>query len=118
MMKLRGAQAEDLIAAWLPSQGLTVEKRNLRLGHLEIDIVARQERVIVIVEVRSRSLSSFTSPFSSVNAEKRKRLRYAAERLWNRWYKNDPRVDRMRFDVASVLYTEQGPLIEYSRAAF
>lgn len=113
-----GDAAEDLVARWLPSLGLEVLQRNVRLGYLEIDIVARERSVLAVVEVRRRGAASRTSGFSSINREKRMRLRYAGERLWNRQYKWDPTLERLRFDVASVTFDRARPVIEYVRGAF
>lgn len=115
---LRGRAAEDFVSRWLESRGLQIWGRNLRLGYLELDIVALDQRVIVIVEVRSRTERSFTSPLSSLSHTKRKRLRYAAERLWKRYFLRDPRFDRIRFDVASVSISGDQCELEYIRAAF
>lgn len=85
---------------------------------LEVDIVAQEGNILVLVEVRTRSASSFTSGFSSVGRAKRQRLRWAAERLWRRRYQFDPSIDRIRFDVASVSFTEGGVVVEYCQSAF
>lgn len=91
---------------------------NLRVNYLEIDLLAQHGRTLVIVEVRSRGASAWTSGFGSVDGWKRTRLRRAGERLWRRRYRFDPRFDRMRFDVASVTFTATGARVEYARAAF
>jgi putative endonuclease len=106
------------VAQWLKARGYAIVATNLRVGHLEIDIVARQGPVIAVVEVRTRGQGSWTTPFGSVDPAKRTRLRRAGERLWQRRYKHDPSVERLRFDVASVKLTEAGPEIEYATAAF
>lgn len=113
-----GDAAEELVAKWLPSLGLEVLQRNVRLGYLEIDIVAREGSVLAVVEVRRRAATSRTSGFSSINREKKLRLRRAGERLWNRRYKRDRTFERLRFDVASVSFDAPRPIIEYVRGAF
>jgi putative endonuclease len=113
-----GRRAEDAVADYLEEHGARLIARNLRLGMLEIDIVAQMERLILVVEVRYRSAQSWTSGFSSVDGKKRMRIRRAGERLWNRRYRNDPTVDRLRFDVASVEYPADVPEIEYVSGAF
>ncbi len=110
--------AERAVVAWLERQGYSIVATNLRLGHLELDIVARQGPVVVVVEVRTRGVGAWTSPFGSVTPLKRARLRRAAERLWQRRYRNDPSVERLRFDVASVRFVGGEPEIEYAVAAF
>lgn len=114
----RGALAEQLVADFLRAQGLDVVATNLRLGSYELDIVARDGPLIVVVEVRSRGRGAWTSAFGSLDTAKRRRVRKAGQWLWDRRYRNDTSVERMRFDAASVTFTPEGPRIEYVRAAF
>lgn len=113
-----GDRAEQAVVDYLTAQGVTIVARNLRVGMLEIDIVARVGALVLVVEVRTRSERSWTSGFSSIDGKKRMRLRHAAERLWNRRYKNDPSVERLRIDVASVTYSEGGAQVDYVSGAF
>ncbi len=116
--KSRGDAAEEVVATWLESQGIQIVARNLRLGKYEIDIVAREERLVLVIEVRTRSARSWTSAFSSISPSKRARVRRAGSRLWDRRYRNDSTVDRLRYDAVSVTYEHGIAKIEYIRAAF
>jgi Holliday junction resolvase-like predicted endonuclease len=80
--------------------------------------VARLDDLIVVVEVRSRGLSAWTSGFGSIDGKKRYRIRLAGLRLWQRRYRDDLSVKRLRFDAASVVFGADGPVIEYVEAAF
>jgi len=113
-----GVRAEIAVAEFLTSQGIEIVGRNVRLGRLELDIVAREGRVIVVVEVRERGASSWTTGFGSIDAKKRLRIRRAAERLWQRRYKADGTVDRVRIDAASVTYDGERAIVDYVKAAF
>jgi putative endonuclease len=114
-----GARAEAAVAAHLEALGYTIVATNLRVGKLELDVVAREGAVIVVVEVRTRGASAWTTGFGSIDGEKRRRIRRAGERLWQRRYKNDVSVDRLRFDAASVTFDAEGTAhVEYARAAF
>jgi Holliday junction resolvase-like predicted endonuclease len=88
------------------------------LSRLELDVVARRDDLIVVVEVRSRSARAWTTGFGSLDGRKRSRIRHAGERLWQRRYRHDASVRRMRFDAASVVFGPDGPVIEYVEAAF
>lgn len=90
----------------------------MRIGPLELDIVARKLSLIAVVEVRFRGAGAWRSSFGSIDWKKRERIRRAGERLWQRRYRHDPSAERMRFDVASVTFTADGPRIEYVMAAF
>ena len=91
--------------------------KNLRLGRLELDIVARDADTIVVVEVRTRGPTAWQTGLESVVRTKAKRVRTAGERLWRQRFSRDPTVNRMRFDVAVVTFDEAGaPTIEYALA--
>jgi putative endonuclease len=113
-----GARAEALVAEYLVREGYEIVARNLRLGALELDIVARRGPLIAVVEVRTRGPGAFTSGFGSIDAVKRERIRRAGERLWRRRYRRDLSVERLRFDVASVRFDREPPALEYVVAAF
>jgi len=114
----RGARAEALVAGFLREQGYEIVATNLRLGALEIDLVARKDTVVAVVEVRTRGPTARTTGLGSVTPLKRARIRRAGERLWQRRYRRDASVERLRFDVASVDLTTEPASIEYVVAAF
>ena len=90
----------------------------MRLSYLELDVVARRNELVVVVEVRSRGSGAWTSGFGSLDGKKRYRVRLAGQRLWQRRYRNDASVKRLRFDAASVVFGPNGVQIEYVEAAF
>ncbi len=113
-----GSAAERAVVEYLTERGLDIVATNLRLGRLELDVVAREGRVIVVVEVRTRGRGAWTSGLGSIDVKKRLRVRRAGERLWRDRYKNDASVDRMRFDAASVAWQDGRAEVEYVVAAF
>jgi putative endonuclease len=114
-----GALAEGAVAAHLAAAGLEILARNLRVGRLELDIVARDGPVIAVVEVRARGPGAWVRPLDSVDVAKRARVRRAGERLWRERFARDARVERMRFDVAAVRLLPGGGMnIEIVKAAF
>jgi putative endonuclease len=116
--RFRGDQGEALVAHWLALQGFCILARNVRLGPLEVDIVAREGSVVALVEVRTRGPTALTSGLSSVGKAKQACLRRAGERLWNRRFKRDPSYTRLRYDLAAVSWTPDGVTLEYVRGAF
>jgi putative endonuclease len=114
-----GAAAEEVVCGYLVSQGCEILGRNVRVGHLEMDIVARLGVIALVVEVRHRGAGAWTSGFGSINGVKRHRIRTAGERLWDRKLKYDQRLERVRFDSASVTFDDTGkPAVEYVAGAF
>jgi len=113
-----GSRAERAVVAHLEQQGCDIVATNLRIGKLELDVVAREGPVILVVEVRTRGAGAWQSAFGSIDSLKRKRIRRAGERLWQRRYKNDASVERLRFDAASVTFDGDIDHVEYVKAAF
>lgn len=113
-----GRLAERAVAHLLVQRGFQIVAINLRINYFELDLVARRGDLVVVVEVRSRGRGAWTSGFGSMNGKKRHRIRLAAQRLWQRRYRHDLSVRRMRFDAASVRFGPSGPEIEYVEAAF
>jgi putative endonuclease len=113
-----GQAAEAAVCDYLEREGYQIVARNLRLGRLELDVVARKSELVVVVEVRTRGPGAWTSAFGSITRLKRERIRRAGQRLWRARYRNDPSVQRLRFDAASVLFEQGAAKIEYIVAAF
>lgn len=117
--QLVGRAAEHAVVEYLTRLGWPIVARNIRAGPYEIDIVARDGRTVVVVEVRSRGDRALTSGFGSLSPTKRLRVRRAGERLWHAHYRHDMTIERMRFDAASVHFDVQGrAIVEYAVAAF
>ena len=66
-----GARAEALAADYLMRQGLTIVGRNFRTRFGEIDLIARDGRTLVFVEVRMRSSRDYGGGLESITAAKR-----------------------------------------------
>ncbi len=117
-MKAKGDRAEDAVVDYLVTRGFEILARNVRLGALEIDVVARMGELAAIVEVRMRGAGAFTRGLESVDAKKRARVVRAAERLWRQKLSKMPGIERVRIDVASVTFEGTSTHVEYIEAAF
>ena len=113
-----GQRAEEAVARYLEAAGCVIVGRNLRLGRLELDIVARRAELVLVVEVRTRGAGAWTTGLGSLSHAKRERIRRAGQRLWRDRYKGDPTVERLRFDAASVRFDGAHADIDYVVAAF
>lgn len=113
-----GALAEAAVARYLENEGFDIVARNLRVGSYELDVVARREELVVVVEVRFRSAGAWTSGFGSILPEKRRRVRRAAQRLWRIRYAKDPSVSRLRIDAAAVVLRDGEYAVTYCPGAF
>ena len=94
-----GKAGEEWAIRHLKNQGYDILETNWRLGHLEVDIIARKGTILAIVEVKSRSTSFFGEPEEFVTRAKQKNLVKAANA-----YINQKNLDvEARFDIISVL---------------
>ena len=95
-----GGTAETAAVQFLESHGLCVLLRNYRRKLGELDVVARDGDVLVIVEVRTRSNERFGGAAASVDPRKQARVRRAAALLLQR--RKDLAALRVRFDVVAI----------------
>jgi putative endonuclease len=77
-MSDRGALAEDAAAGFLTGRGFKLLERNYRCRFGEIDLIMRDGRMLVFVEVRYRRNNSFGGAVESITAGKREKLLRAA----------------------------------------
>jgi putative endonuclease len=112
-----GLRAELAVADYLVAHGFVILNRNLRLGALELDIVARHRELVAVVEVRTRAPGSFEGPFASIGPAKRKRLVRAVERLWGERFAAMSAVERIRIDAAAVAFEAGQTRVEYVEGA-
>jgi len=95
----RGRHAESRAAAFLCLRGYTIRDRNVRLGPLEIDLVAEHGDVLAVVEVKFREKPAMGGASGAVNPAKVRRLETAAVRYVR---SRGIRGRKIRFDVVLV----------------
>ncbi len=110
-----GNEAEELACQFLQKQGWEILNRNYYAGRAEVDIIARDDNVIVFIEVKMRSSTYFGSPIEHVNESKVQRVFEAAER----WVQeNNMLHSPLRFDVIGIISKKTGPEITHTKDAF
>jgi putative endonuclease len=103
-----GRHGEDLAAAHLTTVGLRVLDRNWRCSEGELDIVARERRALVFVEVKTRSSTAFGDPAEAVHPAKAARLRRLALRWLEAHRGQVAYAPQLRFDVIAIVRTPDG----------
>ncbi|PHX92118.1 MAG: hypothetical protein CK532_04890 [Flavobacteriales bacterium] len=112
--KIRGDKGEKMAEQWLIRSGFEIVFRNWRSGHKEIDLVCREKKEWVFVEVKCRFGKGFFMPERSVNKQKRKNLRLVGNDF-RRCYKI---VGNIRNDIVAVVFHPAGKQIMHFRDAF
>ena len=112
--QMTGQSGEMLAKQYLLDKGYMILETNWRFGHLEVDLIALKEDVLVFVEVKTRSSNSLTAPETSVNAQKQRNIIRAA----NRYVVRNQYTYDVRFDIITVVTTPQGPQLEHIADAY
>lgn len=111
-MSTRGSAAEEAAARFLAQQGLELLHRNYRCRFGEIDLILRDGRTLVFVEVRYRGSKSFGGAAESITAAKREKLLRAARH----YMAEQQRFPACRFDA--VLLDGSNDNVEWVKNAF
>lgn len=109
-----GKAAENRAALFLEEKGYTVLARNFRYHKAEIDIIARKENILVVVEVKARSTPYFGPPESFIGKKKIGLLVQAADH-----FVHVQGLDvNVRFDIISILNYKGKCTVEHLEDAF
>jgi putative endonuclease len=73
-----GQSSEQLAAEFLRRMGYRILATNFRSKLGEIDIIARDDKTLVFVEVKARASSRFGSPKAAVTPAKQRKISMAA----------------------------------------
>jgi putative endonuclease len=93
-----GQKGEELAFLHLVQKGYKILERNWRYDHTEIDIIAQINKMLVIVEVKTRSAAIYEEPRETISDRKIRFLVNAAEA-----YIEEKNIDfETRFDVVAI----------------
>jgi putative endonuclease len=110
-----GDRGENVAARHLRNAGYKIIMRNFRCDLGEIDIIAREGKTLVFVEVKTRAYDDPT-PEEQVNPVKQQQIQKAAKFYLGRYGFPQPPA---RFDVIAIVWpTGQPPIIRHTPSAF
>lgn len=113
--KSLGSQGESLAVAYLERQRYRIVERNFRCRGGEIDIVARDGKTIVFVEVKTRKDTQYGPPQLAVTPFKQRQISRAALT----WLAKNRQLEACaRFDVISIMFSGEQSRIEHIPNAF
>lgn len=101
-----GKCGEKVATKYLESKKYRIIQKNYRCFYGEIDIIAKDKKAIVFVEVKTRSSKKYGRGMEAVNFIKRQKLRKTALHFLQ---KNKVFFDGLRFDVIDILIKNSGP---------
>jgi len=111
-----GKEGEARAKEYLCSLGYQILEQNFHSQQGEIDLIAKDGKFLVFVEVKSYSYRSYGSPVGAVRASKKQSIIHAARTyLW----KNNIKDMFCRFDVIAIFKKYDGSrLIDHYKDAF
>jgi putative endonuclease len=101
----KGRAGEDLAARFLELEGYEVLSRNVRCADVEVDLLARRGKLLVLVEVKLRR-RGLVRAAEGVRQPQRRRLLHAARALLARYVW----AEEVRLDVVGVDWNGDGDL--------
>src|SRR5687767_3282708 len=112
---LLGKEGERLAERYLQKKGYKLVERNYRCTAGELDLIVLDQRVVVFVEVKTRTGHGFGTPLEAVEIRKqRKMIRAAQFFLAARGLQQRD----ARFDVVGVSWAGREPVVEHIENAF
>lgn len=93
-----GENGEDLATNFLLSNGYNVLEKNYRFDRAEIDIIAKKDKILVFVEVKTRTTDFYGNPEDFLSVAQQKRITKAAQHFIekNNWQ------NEIRFDIIAI----------------
>jgi putative endonuclease len=111
---LLGKQGEDFAAAFLIQNGYLILERGWTYRHLELDIIAFKDNLLVVVEVKTRATASYADPDDTISNAKLRKIYDATEHYME--LKNIPW--EVRYDLITVIAAGDPWGIEHLEGAF
>lgn len=112
--KKTGKKGEELAKVHLTGLGFTILEQNWRFRHLEVDIIAADEKNIVFVEVKTRQLGHLQDVGDMLGKQKRRNLIDAA----NVYIEKKDITKEARFDVIAITIANNQYNVEHIKDAF
>lgn len=109
-----GKSGEEIAANHLLKKGYIIHHRNWRCGRKELDIVAEKDHTLVIVEVKTRTDTTFGLPTDAITDAKIRRIVNSTD-AYLRKYRIDLPV---RFDIITVIKNKDTESLEHIEKAF
>ena len=109
-----GKLGEEIAVNYLIEKGYEILERNWHNIHKEIDIIARDGKDLVVVEVKTRQSDENGEPDLAVTRQKQTRLISAANAYL---FQNSLDINT-RFDIISIIMKDNSPVINHIEDAF
>ena len=112
---LLGQEGERLAERYLQKKGYKLVERNYLCAVGELDLIVLDRRVVVFVEVKTRTGHGFGSPLEAVEFRKQRKMIQAAQFFLSA---KGLQQREARFDVIGISWPGREPVVEHIENAF
>jgi putative endonuclease len=109
-----GRRGEEVASDFLRKKGYKIRDTNWRIGKNELDLIAEEGKILVVVEVKTRRSNVIAEPETSVTRDKQRAIIRAA----NAYVRMKQLNMEVRFDIISIVMTEDQERINHIPDAF
>ena len=110
-----GESGESIAVKFLKKNGYKIIEQNYRCKLGEIDIIARDDRVLAFIEVKARRTEEFGGPKWAVTSRKQRKISMVALK----YLKDTEQMGKKaRFDVVAIRLLPGDPDVEIIKNAF
>jgi putative endonuclease len=113
-----GKKGEDLAVEYLLQNDYTILERNWIFQKAEIDIIAKKDHLLAVIEVKTRSSLDYGLPQDFVKPKKIQLLIKAVNAYINDREKDSEDDLEIRFDIIAIHKSEESFAIEHLTDAF
>jgi putative endonuclease len=110
-----GESGESIAVKFLKENGYEIIEQNYRCKLGEIDIIARDDRVLAFIEVKARRTGDFGGPKWAVTPRKQRKISMVALKYLK---ETEQMEKRARFDVVAIRLLPGDPDVEIIKNAF
>jgi len=94
---------------FLKGKSYQIISRNFKTKYSEIDLIAKKDKSLVFVEVKTRVGDDFGSPEEAINKRKRRRLKRAAQAFAAFHYWEGP----FRIDAVCIVLNKKSEITQF-----
>ena len=109
-----GKQGEQMAIQHLISKGYQILETNYRYQKTEVDIIAKHNETLAVIEVKTRSTKSFGNPEEFLKPKQIHRIVNAIDHYVQ---SNELNVE-VRFDIIGIIKTDQKTEIQHLENAY
>jgi putative endonuclease len=110
-----GHQGEAIALKYLKKNGYKIIEKNYRSKLGEIDIIAKDQKTLTFIEVKTRQSVRYGHPKAAITHQKQKKISMVALGYLKETNQSNHKA---RFDVVSIIIEDKKPQVEIVKNAF